>query len=252
VAADTRIAVSYTVKVKDNVPAYTAIDGTKATVNGVAHRCYNTYVVNTLTAAEQQTLVNAVNTVKGMDTTGMNSIQIANLIYKTAFGVDNIFGENVTDFGLLFNGNGTENVGVFGDSVVWANAAFVIVKDSNTSNGAMMVAPGMFGGAYTFNGYTKYNGNEVNEPYSRYKSVSGGILRSRYYQEKDLVVGDIFLLKSSSQEFLYLYVGNNTFVSLGEDLAAFTEASVSELFQYSPADIWKYHTVLRPSMVLDI
>ena len=252
VAADTRIAVSYTVKVKDNVPAYTAIDGTQATVNGVAHRCYNTYVVNTLTAAEQQTLVNAVNTVKGMDTTGMNSIQIANLIYKTAFGVDNIFGENVTDFGLLFNGNGTENVGVFGDSVVWANDAFVIIKDSNTSNGAMMVAPGMFGGAYTFNGYTKYNGNEVNEPYTRYKSVSGGILRSRYYQEKDLVVGDIFLLKSSSKNYLYMYLGNDTFISLGEDLAAFTETSATELLQYSPADIWKYHTILRPSMVLDI
>lgn len=252
IPADTRITLSYTVKVKDNVPAYTAIDGTKATINGVAHRCYNTYVVNTLTAAEQQKLIDAVNTVKGMDVAGLNGVQLANLIYKTAFGVDNIFGENVTDFGLLFNGNGTENVGVFGDTAAWANSAFVIIKDSNTSKGAMMAAPGMFGGAYTFNGYTKYNGNTVNEPYSRYASVNGGILRSRYYYEKDLVAGDIFLMKSSSKNYLYLYVGNDTFVSLGEDLEVFTETSVSALFQYAPADTWRYHVVLRPSMVLDI
>ena len=252
VPADSRITVSYTVKVKDNLPAYTAIDGTKATINGVAHKCYNTYVVNTLTAAEQQKLVEAVNTVKGMDVTGLNSVQLANLIYKTAFGVDNIFGENVTDFGLLFNGNGTENMGVFGDSVAWANSAFMIIKDANPSKGAMMAAPGMFGGAYTFNGYTKYNGNEVNEPYNRYTSVTGGILRSRYYQEKDLVVGDIFLMKSASQQYLYLYLGNDIFVSLGESLEVFTQQSVSELFQYAPADVWKYHVILRPSMVLDI
>ena len=76
VPAETRISVSYTVKVKDGLAAYTAIDGTKATINGVMHRCPNTYVVNTLTAAQQQQLVAAVNTVKAMDLTGKNSVDI--------------------------------------------------------------------------------------------------------------------------------------------------------------------------------
>ena len=68
------------------VAAYTAIDGALATINGVKHRCIDSYVANTLTPEQQQTLVEAVNKVMAMDVTGMNGVQIANLIYKTAFG----------------------------------------------------------------------------------------------------------------------------------------------------------------------
>ncbi len=255
VPAETRISVSYTVKVKAGVATYTAIDGSKATINGVSHKCIDSYVANTLTEAQQQQLVAAVNKVKGMDVTGMNSVQIANLIYKTAFGVDNIFGEQVTNFSQLVNGNptktiekATNNIGIFNDSSYWAssNKTTVAFKDDNTSNASKMVAPGMFGGGLVYTtskeAYTRYT-NEVDDP-----------LRSRYFWEKDLIVGDFFVMRGNSKyEQLYIYIGNDTFVSIGDSFTLFSEKSVSERFQYAP-DIttWKFLAVLRPSMVLDI
>ena len=88
VPANTRISVSYTVRVNKGVAAFTAIDGSNATVNGVAHKCIDTYVANTLNVAQQQTLADAVKAVKNMDRTGLNAVQIAELIYKEAFGVE--------------------------------------------------------------------------------------------------------------------------------------------------------------------
>ena len=245
VPADTRVSVSYTVKVKDGVAAYTAIDGSKATINGVTHKCIDTYVANTLTADQQQKLINAVNTVKGMDISGMTGIQIINLIYKTAFGVDNIFGENVTTEAQLFNGDYTNNVGIFNDTTYWSNKAYVSVMDASTANAAKMVAPGLFGGQNV------YNSSKAGETYFRYLNVGNKTLRSRYFWEKDLVVGDIFMLRGSSTMYLYIYVGNDTFVNLN-GTKVFDTTSVSTRFQYAPANTWKYMAVLRPSMVLDI
>jgi hypothetical protein len=249
--------VSYKVKVNAGVATYTAIDGSKATINGVVHKCLDTYVANTLTAAQQKQIVEAVKTVKNMDVSGLNSVQIANLIYKTAFGVDNIFGENVTNYAELLNGNGKKNVGIFNDTSYWADRNVLSLMESNKSDAAMMVAPGMHGGLYV------YSSSTASETYYRYTypvemqlPTNRRALRSRYYWEKDLVVGDIYLLKGmgedTTQESLYIYIGNDTFVSLGEGHSLFSELSVTERFGYTPASYWKYHAVLRPSMVLDI
>ena len=267
VAPETRVSVSYTVKVKDGLANYTSIDGTKATINGVMHRCPNTYVANTLTTAQQQALVAAVETVKGMDVSGLNSVEIAELIYKTAFGVDDLFGEKVTNFSMLLDGGanqnksnpvlGEDNVGVFNDTKYWSstssnttNRNAVSFMDSNTSNPALMVAPGMWGGGLVYNSSRNQDGRD--ERSLRYLNVAGNTLRSRYYWEKDLVIGDIYLLKGSTSEQMFIYIGNDTFVSIGDDFAVFTEKSVAERFEYSPADTWKKHAVLRPSITLDI
>jgi len=253
VPADTRISVSYTVKVNSGIPRFTKIDGGQAKINGVSFMCFNTYVANTLTAAEQQKIVEAVKTVKGMDVTGLTSVQIANLIYKTAFGVDNIFGEQVTTYADLFNGSGVKNVGIFNDTTYWSDPNIYCLADSNPSNAATMVAPGMYGGKYV------YDSGNYKEEYERYLHPIEKVtpfnlrrVRSRYYWEKDLVIGDIYLLRGETQESLYIYIGDDTFVSLGAGHELFSEQSVSERFRYTPATPWKYHAVLRPSIVLDI
>ena len=251
VPAETRISVSYTVKVKDSVStAYTKIDGHKATINGVSHKCPHTYVANTLTAAQQQQLVAAVNTVKAQGVSGLNGVQIANLIYKTAFGIDNLFGDQVTNGSLLVNGNpsgtvatATNNIGVFNDSSYWSssNKTSVAFKDTNTSLASKMVAPGMFGGGLVY--------TTSKDTYTRYTNEVGEALRSRYFWEKDLIIGDIFLMRGSSSTQMHIYIGNDTFVSIGEGFTVFTEKSVSERFQYAPDTVtWKYLAVIRPSM----
>ena len=245
VPANTRVSVSYTVKVKTGVAAFTAIDGSKATINGVTHKCLDTIVANTLTEAQQQQLVAAVNTVKAMDTSKLNNVQVANLIYKTAFGVDNIFGENVTNWKELLNGNGKDNVGIFNDTKNYSNKAYISPMDVNTSKAAMMLAPGMYGGNYI------YTSSKTGEAFLRYTNVNDKSLRSRYFWEKDLVIGDIFLSRGTSQETLFIYIGNDTFVALG-DSTRFATASVSAKFQYAASTVWHYEAILRPSMVLDI
>ena len=246
VLANSRISLSYTVKVNEGLEAYTKIDGALATVNGVTHKCIDTVVANTLTAQQQQALVAAVNTVKAMDVKDLNSVEIANLIYKTAFGVDKIFGDKVTNYAELFNGNGKSNIGIFNDTFYWSDKAFMSLMDSNRSQPAMMVAPGLYGGQNV------YTSSQAGETFYRYLSLANHPLRSRYYWEKDLVIGDLYLLRGTSQESLYLYLGADTFVSLGQGHTLFAEVSVAERFGYSPATVWKYHAVLRPSMVLDI
>ena len=251
VPAETRISVSYTVQVKSSVSmAYTKIDGHNATINGVVHKCPHTYVGNTLTAAQQQTLVAAVNTVKSMNVSGMNGVQIANLIYKTAFGIDNLFGDQVTNGSLLVNGNtsgtiatATNNIGVFNDSSYWSssNKTSVAFKDTNTSLASKMLAPGLFGGGLVY--------TTSKDSYTRYTNEIDAALRSRYFWEKDLVIGDIFLMRGSSSTQMHIYIGNDTFVSIGEGFTVFTQKSVSERFQYAPdINTWKFLAVIRPSL----
>ena len=242
VPANTRVSVSYTIKVKDGVAAYTAIDGTKATINGVLHKCYNTYVVNTLTAEQQQALLNAVNTVKNMDRTGLDAIAVAELIYKTAFGVEDLFGEGVTSVDTLI-GNITddysqENIGVFNDTNYW-DGAIVSLMDTNPSKPAMMVAPGMYGGKHV------YSSKQAGETYTRYLTMGGTTLRSRYFWEKDLVVGDLYFLKGASATYLYIYVGNDTLVNMAD----MQEYPAQEWIQRAPdTSNWHYYAILRPSI----
>ena len=244
VPADTRMSVSYTVKVNDGLNAYTKLDGARATVGGVVHKCYDTVAANTLTADQQAALVDAVNTVKETDVSRLTAPELASLIYQTAFGTENIFGEQVKTYTDLLNGNGEPHIGIFLDASGYSNADILAMSDMNNAPAAKMVAPGLFGG---HNVYTSARA----ETFYRYLSLDDSILRSRYYWEKDLVVGDLFLMNSAEKEGLYIYIGNDTFVSL-DPADGFATESVSCLFEYAPAKDWLYLAVLRPSMALEI
>jgi len=108
---------------------------------------------------------------------------------------------------------------------------------------------GMYGGQLVYN--SSYNKNGRDERQNRYLNVGDKALRSRYFWEKDLVIGDIFMMRGSTTMYLYIYVGNDTFVILN-GTSAFKTTSVSTRFQYAPSSTWKYLAVLRPSFVLDI
>ena len=64
-------------------------------------------------------------------------------------------------------------------------------------------------------------------------------------------MGDIFMLRGASTMYLYIYIGNDTFVNVGTG-TKFAEIPAQARMQYAPHTTWKYHAVLRPSMVLDI
>ena len=244
IPADTRIPVSYTVKVKDDVTPNSKIDGAKATVNGVLHKCYDTVIANTLTTQEQTKLTETVNTLKNANP-GLTTIALANRIYKTAFQVDNLFGSDVKTIADLINGSGTNNVGIFNDSSNYSNTDILVLSDLNKSNACQMVAPGLFGG------HNVYTSRNAAEPFYRYLSLADGPLRSRYFWEKDLVIGDLLVMQGEETEVLYIYTGNNTFVSLNaEDL--FADHTVTDLFGYAPSTDWLYTAVLRPSLVLEL
>ena len=242
VPADSRMSVSYTVKVNDGLETYAKIDGAKATINGVVHKCYDTVVGNTLTATEQTKLTDAVNAVKATDVSKLTSVQIANLIYKTAFGTGNIFGDQVKTFAQLLNGDGEVHVGVFLTNHS-STPTMLYMSDINKSIPSKMVAPGMLGGYYV-SGNTSYSSY-------RYLNLVDSPLRSRYFWEKDLVVGDLFLMQGKEKQCLYIYTGSNTFVSL-DPADNFATETVSRLFEYGPSSDWHYTAVLRPSLALDI
>ena len=244
IPADTRLPVSYTVKVKDDAAVNAKIDGALATVNGVVHKCYDTVIGNTLTTEEQTKIVEAVNTLADAKLK-LNAIGQANKIYKTAFNVDNIFGNEVNTIAGLINGSGKNNVGIFNDSSNYSDSAIVVVSDINDSNPCKMLAPGLFGG---HNVYTSPN---AAEPFFRYMNLADMPLRSRYFWEKDLVVGDLLVMQGEETECLYIYTGVNTFISLNP--ADMYEAhTVTDLFGYAPSTDWLYTAVLRPSLALDI
>ena len=240
VPADSRICVSYTVKANENLKNYVRMDGAKATIGGVAHKCFDAVVANTLTDEQQVTLVEAVNTVKAQDVSQLISPEIASLIYETAFGTANIFGEQVKTFAQLVDGDGEPHVGVF----LKTSGSTLSVSDVNKSPASLMIAPGLIGG---------YNlsGNNTNSPFYRYLNLVDAPLRSRYFWEKDLIVGDLFMMKSATEERLYIYTGNNTFVSL-DPAAGFATETVSAVFEGAPTHSWLATAVLRPSMALDI
>lgn len=244
VPADTRMPVSYTVQVKDGLETYTKIDGAKATINGVVHKCYDTVIANTLTRNEQQKLVETVTTMQKANP-GLAQLALVNRIYKTAFGVNNIFGSNVSTFAHLLNGKGTNNVGIFNDSANYTDEAILVVSDANQSNASKMIAPGLYGG------HDVYSSPNSSDLFYRYLSLADTPLRSRYYRENDLIIGDLLVMKGVEKECMYIYIGNDTFVSLNAG-SLLENQSAAALLGYTPSTDWRYTAILRPSMALDI
>ena len=136
--------------------------------------------------------MDAWETVKNMDTSALTPVQIAELIYKEAFGIEHIFGGQVTtgrelvcgDTDNDYNTKGVDNMGIFNDTWYWESSNKTSVSwmpNYNTSAAAQMIAPGLYGGNRVYN--SSYNKNNRNETQNRYQSMGDGVLRSRYMWE---------------------------------------------------------------------
>ena len=98
-----------------------------------------------------------------------------------------------------------------------------------------MVAPTLYGGRkyYTPQKYTSTS--KVNTD------------RSRLPREQALVVGDVLVVRFSSSNGMYLYVGGDHFVSLGSASMASDSYSVTVRLMRMMS-VGNYYAVLRPSM----
>ena len=214
IAAGEQMEVSYTVKVGSDVPDGKIVSNS-AKVGGVTVKASTLFVANTLTSAQQQTLLDAVNSLSG---SSLRGLELANEIYKTAFGVENIFDyTTVKDFyKQMYEKKSGDDKYTFIDNRYYD-----------------MVAPGLYGGR-------------------RFKcddDTAYGKL-SRFIRDHHLIVGDVVLGRYSDNTSLYIYLGNNVFLDLSTNkIDTFGDANrrLERIYGYV-----YYYAVLRPSRVLDI
>ena len=212
-AAGEQKEVSYKVKVGANVPDGKIVSDS-AKVGGVTVKASTLFVANTLTSAQQQTLLNTVNNLSGSSKTGL---ELANEIYKVAFGVEKVFDyTNVSDF---------------------YKQMYTTTKVSNKYNFldnqyTAMVAPGLYGGR-------AFNCDD---------DTANGKL-SRFVRDHNLIIGDIVLGRYSNGTSFYLYLGNDTVLDLKTNKVDTWSANarLERIYGYM-----YYYAIMRPSRVLDI
>ena len=213
IPAGEKLEISYTVKVSTNVPD-NKLESQSAKVGGVSVRSSTLFVANTLTAAQQQKIIDAVKSLSGSSKKGL---ELANEIYKTAFGVDNIFAHTdlTTYHGQLFEKKSGQSKYSLIDNLYGA-----------------MAAPGLYGGR---NFYCNDEG--------KYDRIT------RLAREENLVVGDIFFSRTSTANGLHIYLGDGICWSLTSNKAD-TVSVATRLERF--VGYGNYWVILRPSMTLDI
>ena len=199
IPAGEKLEISYAVAVGADVPGG-KLESKSAKVGGVSVRSSDIYVANTLTTEQQQLLVDTVNALSGSDLVGL---ELANEIFKVAFGVENLF--QTTDMKNFHTQLFEKKEG---------DSRYSIADDYIT-----MVAPGLYG-----------------------DGVHGWL--SRLPREENLVVGDIFFGRSSSN-YMFIYLGNGISWSLGGNSLDTLDMNgrLERVFGYT-----NYWAVLRPSM----
>lgn len=228
VGAGATVKVSYTVKVGD-LPDGTAIASNDAKIGGVAYRCATIYVRRTLTAAEQEEVIDAIATLK-TEGVALDKLALVNEIYKRALGIENdIF--LTTDISEVMTGE--DGVFITSTHKIGSKAATEINTDESAYYRSML-ADGLYGGYRVYSGQLKHD-------------------RTRLVMEQNLVVGDIIVGRTSSAERIFMYVGDATLICLysTSTIELFSTASsfstICENIMYYGRDF----AVLRPSMVLD-
>lgn len=223
VPAESTTKVSYTVKVAEDTPYGTEIVSNDATIGGVVHKCYSTYVRRTLTAAEQQAIIDAVAAIKEEGTT-LTSIELVNEIYKRALGVENVFADtDLTTITIGENGIFTsDGLGLFTNG----KQAYEV-----NSDGAYYgyIAPGLYGG--------RSIASEPNEN-----------VRTELAKKEHLVIGDVFIGRTNSSLFAYIYLGGDHFVSLST-LDEITNTVDAQL-ERGPAYVY-FYAIARPSFATE-
>lgn len=225
VGANETKEIYYTVKATGEIGSY--IEGNDATIGGVRHTCPKTLIGNTLTAEQQQAILEAVEYYKA-NPSGLNGIQTINAIYTKA-GLEAPF---VTEDGTTQTYDSVRN------SLFVSASTSGTYKLSTSSDWYNMVVPTMYGGAklYVAKGYTSTS------------KVQSDLCRLP--REQSLVIGDVLLVKFSSDSALYMYVGGDHCIAIGTssgslsiDSSRYTHNRLQRLLS-----VGTYYAILRPSM----
>lgn len=226
VPADTRVTVSYKLRVNADVPYGSSIQSTDSTVGGVTVKCPAVQVKRTLTAQEQAKLIQAV---KDMRTNGntLTGLALVNKLYETATGTAKVFAS--TDVATVCEGTN----GIFAKKQMSTESTKRQIFKVNTGSVYNnMVAPTLYGGYRLWTPMWQHD-------------------RVRLPQEHDLQVGDVLFGRTLSSRPVYMYLGeelgfvNMTKATLDADTTT-VDLRLERLLGYG-----YYFAILRPSMTME-
>ena len=224
VPAGESVSVSYTVRVKTDAAFGDEITSDSAKIGGVLFKSYTTYVRRTLTEAEQESILAAVAALRAEGTT-LKGLALVNEIYKRALGVEGIF----ADTALLTVTEGAEGIftteGV--NKLSNGNQPFTL---SSSGKYLDMLIPSLFGGRLLSTGHRDNR-------------------RTAMAVESNLVIGDVVLGRTLSSTSVFMYVGGDNFLNLGNGIATDT-LTVKERLERIPG-YGNYYAIVRPSFALE-
>ncbi len=233
IPARTTVELTFTVKVDLGAARDTVIKNDGAKIAGVPFKTYNTTVKRTLTVEEQQKIVDAFNQLMSEGTT-LTEIELVNEIYRRALGIDNIF--DVTNKTTIMQDN--------------TNGVFTNLMPDGTALPNVSNSPGYLlntGGYYNdflagnlFGGRRMVTGNKISATYN---------LRTRLARENNLVIGDIYIGRTSSATTVWIYMGGDHFYKITSGISLDTITVNNRLER--GAGYSYYYAVLRPSYGID-
>ena len=231
VGANETKEVYYTVKATGEIGSY--IEGNDATIGGVRHTCPKTLIGNTLTAEQQQAILEAVEYYKANKPTDVDVIGSINAIYEYA-GLEAPFVDGE---------NGTPELLTVRDSLFIASTSnsslFQLNEECAWYN---MVVPTMYGGSKL---YTKCS-------YSSNPKVQSDLCRLP--REQSLVIGDVIFARFSDSSGkpsygIYMYVGGEHCINISASTGVL---SVDSRYTHNRLQrllsAGTYYAILRPSM----
>ncbi len=222
IPAGETVTITYTVKVSDTA-LDTVIESKDATIAGISFTCADIYVRKTLNESEQESIINAFNSLKS-EGTALRGLALVNEIYKRALGVGNVFSD--VQFLTVTEG---EN-GIYASSDLPIQSNYTYENFTRNEDGAYykMLVPTLFGGR----SIRSEGRNEW--------------LRTRVVMVKNLMVGDIILGKRrDGNTYVFMYTGDNYLINLGtlNNDSVDAQTTLDRLLGFD------YFAVVRPSFV---
>ena len=233
IPARTTVELTFTVKVNTDVVSDTVINNDGCTIAGVPFKTYDTTVKRTLTPEEQQKIIDAFNELKS-EGTSLTEFALVNEIYKRALGIENIFDTTNKTTIMQDNTNGVfTNLKPDGSALpnVGGNSGYLLNTNGYYNN---YLAGNLFGGRRVVTGH------KVPATYN---------LRTRLARQDSLVVGDLFIGRTSSSTTVWMYLGGDNFYKITSSITLDTVDVNTRLERGAGYSF--YYAVLRPSYGID-
>ena len=221
VPGDTRVKVSYKLQVNEKTPYGTKIQSTASTVGGVQVKCPAVQVQRSLTAAEQEKLIQAAQELRTQGNT-LTGLKLVNQLYQTATGKTVFATTNVTEIAEDIFAKHQMSTEEIPQQLYRFNADSAYGK---------MVAPTLYGGYRVWSQMWQHQ-------------------RTSLPRQQDLQVGDVLVGRTSTTWELYLYLGqelgfvNMTTATLEADTLT-VPLRLERLLGYG-----HYFAILRPAMTM--